>query len=169
MQAETTDTPVSLAKLISRIAGTIASDQFPTGERAALRRLQPDRPPSVAFYRFFYRYVEGHWSADRHIPTWITLLAGMALLYPRTHQPGRRVGQALAEAHYSEARLERLLEAEDRTQEVLLIRAVRFLAAKGEAIDWNDFAYLLFARNEDDREAQRRRIARDFYRNLPRD
>ncbi len=168
---EMTGDPIRLGDLINRIAGIIGSDNFPTGERAALRRLHPDpdHPPSLGFYRFFYRHIEGHWAGQRHLPNWQTLLAGMAIMYPAHHQPGRHVGQVLAENRYSEARLERLLDAEPDTQRILLLRAARFLAAKGEPIDWCEFARLLFAADDEAREQQRRHIARDFYRHLPKD
>ena len=54
----------------------------------------------------------------------------MAVMAPSIHRPDRGLGKALAEAGYSEARLERLLASEGDTRRSLLIRAARFLASK---------------------------------------
>lgn len=154
----------TLAQTIGQLASLIAADHFSTGERAALKRLDPAGPPSLPFYRFAFRYLPENWEWQQL--AWMTLIAGIALMCPNPHNPKRPLGLVLAEAGYSEKRLERLLAAEGETLHTLLLRAVRFLAAKGEAVNWMDFARLLLATDPDKREEARLHIARDFYRQL---
>lgn len=154
--------PPSLKSLIGRIAGIIGSEDFPTGERAALKRLAPDRPPSLAFYRFCFRYLPESW--QRQVGAWQVILAGLALMGTQPHRPDRPLGQALAEQRYSEARLERLLAAQDEVLHTLTLRVARFLAAKGESVNWLDLANLLLAQDRDKHEAVRLKIAGDYYR-----
>jgi len=157
--------PDSLWGKIARLGGVLSGEHFPTGDRAALKRMAPDQPPPLAFYRLAFRELPDGWEYRRG--AWQTLVAGMALRSGRDnpHNPKRPLGQALAQLSYSEARLERLLAAEGDTLHTLLLRAARFLAAKNESVDWTDCARLLLA--EGDRHEQiRREIASDYYRNL---
>ncbi|BBL71646.1 type I-E CRISPR-associated protein Cse2/CasB [Methylogaea oryzae] len=153
----------TLASSIGHIAATIDAEHFPSGERAALRRLSPDAPPSLAFYRFAFKHLPPDWEAQRN--AWMAIVSGIALMCPRPHRPDRAAGLALAEAGYSEKRLERLLAAEGDTLHTLLLRAVRFLAAKNATCNWVQFARLLLSTGEEKREAARLAIAREFYRN----
>jgi CRISPR system Cascade subunit CasB len=162
MPTPPTPEATALAPLIGRVAGIIGSEDFPTGERAALKRLAPDRPPSLAFYRFCFRYLPANWQAN--VGAWQTILAGLALMGAQPHRPDRPVGSALAEHQYSEARLERLLAAQDDVLYTLTLRLARFLAAKGESVNWLDLGNLLLARDRDKQEAARLKIARDYYR-----
>ncbi len=153
--------PEDLAHIIAHIAGTLGSEHFPTGERAALRRMSPDHPPPLYFYRFALRHLPEQW--ENRETDWITITAGIALMAPHAHHPGRGLGRVLGEAGYSEGRLERLLQSEGDTRRTLFLRAVRFLAAKAQPFDWLDGARLLLTQDERKREAVHRRIARDFY------
>lgn len=153
----------TLGSLIARIAGVMGEDRFPTGERAALKRLAPNEPPGLAFFRFWPRYVGADAPSDTQVADWAAILSGIALMGRNAHQSGRRFGAVLAETRYSEGRLERLLATEDpAVRRVLFARAVRFLAAKGEAIDWLGAASWLLSSDES-RETAARRIARDYY------
>ena len=153
--------PDPLARTMAHIAGILASENFPTGERAALRRMSPDQPPPLYFYRFALRHLPDGWEGNE--ADWITLIAGIALMAPHARQPGRGLGTALGEAGYSEGRLERLLQSEGDTRRTLFLRAVRFLAAKAQPFDWRDGARLLLTRDPKKQETIHRRIARDFY------
>ena len=154
----------SLARCIGEVAAVLASDGFPTAERAALRRMSPTQPPPLAFYRFALRHLPEGWDADRDaLKDWIAIVGGIALMSPRAHRPDRGLGQALAEAGFAEARLERLLAAEGDARRLLLLRAVRFLAAKGIGCNWVDAARLLLIREPERREGLHRRIARDYF------
>lgn len=165
--ATTPDTETeTLWASIARLAGILSGEHFPTGDRAALKRMAPDRPPPLAFYRFAFRELPEGWQSRRS--AWQTLTAGLALASNQgnPHNSNRPLGRALAEQGYSEARLERLLAAEDDTLHTLLLRAARFLTTKGETVDWTDAARLLLTTADDGKEQIRREIARDFYRHL---
>ncbi|HRX71533.1 MAG: type I-E CRISPR-associated protein Cse2/CasB [Candidatus Competibacteraceae bacterium] len=154
--------PFSLARLIGKVAAIIGSENFPTGERAALKRLTPDRSPSLVFYRFCFQHLPDGW--QRQMSAWQAALAGLALMGTSAHNPKRPLGQALAEQRYSEARLERLLAAQDDVLYTLTLRVARFLAAKGESVNWLDLSQLLLAQDREKCEAVRLRIAGDYYR-----
>lgn len=167
--ATTSDKPpesLTLDQVVSRVAGSLAAQGFPTGLRAELKRLVPGREPGTAFWRFAFRHLPDGAINDPVLEDWQTILAGMALMSPHHHQRGRHFGEVLASNGFSELRLERLLQAEPETMRILVLRAARFLGAKQQPFDWVDVASLLFARNADAAERVRRRIARDYYRNL---
>lgn len=153
-----------LGKTIAHVAAILCADSFPTGERAALRRLDPNGPANLSFYRFAFRHLPQNWEGRQ--PDWMTLVAGIALMCPHSHRHDQPAGQVLAESGYAEARLERLLSAEDDMLRTLLLRAARFLAAKKQACNWGDLAWLLLATEPDRRENARLNIARAYYRNL---
>jgi CRISPR system Cascade subunit CasB len=152
---------LSLNKHIGHIAAVISNKRFPTGERAALRRMSPGQPPPLVFYHFAFNYLPENW--EHNMTDWMTLVAGIALMSPNAHQANRGVGIALAKAGFSEARLERLLMSEGNTRRLLLLRAARFLNAKISPCNWTEFARLLFVKNEESRDILHRHIARDFY------
>jgi CRISPR system Cascade subunit CasB len=159
------ETPASdqnLSQIVGRIAHVITADDFPTSERAQLKRLDPSGPPSLAFYRFAFRHLPDGWESRQ--AAWMTLVAGIALMGHSAHRPDRPAGQALAESDYAEARLERLLAAEDETLRTLLLRVARFLTAKNDTCNWTDFAHLLRLRG--DPERARLQIARHYYHSL---
>lgn len=168
MQNEMMEVPPShhesLGHLIGRLAAIISSENFPSRDRAALKRLAPHLPPALAFYRFCFTHMQ---AADwqRNIGAWQTILAGMAIMGNHPHNAAHPVGKALAEHRYSEARLERLFRAQDDILYTLTLRVARFLAAKGESVNWWDLAQLLLAKDCEKLESVRLRIAGDYYRN----
>lgn len=155
----------SLESRVGHLVGVIGNERFPTGERAALRRMAPRQglPWPVSFYRFALMHLPDSW--ERHAEDWVTIVAGIAIMAPNAHRFDRGVGKALAEAGYSETRLERLLAATGHTQRTLVLRAARFLAAKASPCNWVEFAQLLLTQDDEKRELLNRRIARDFYQN----
>ncbi len=159
-----TPEPSSLASTVGRIAGLLGSDGFPTGDRARLRRISPGQPLPLTFSRFAVAHLPDGW--EHRLDDWATLVAGIAIMAPNAHRPGHGLGRALAEAGYSEARLERLLDADGQTRRTLLLRAARFLAAKQTPCDWTDGAHLLLTRDEAKADKVRLGIARDYFSNL---
>jgi CRISPR system Cascade subunit CasB len=156
-----------LGSVISTIAGVISSDHFPTGERAALRRMTPRQPPPLTFYRFALGYLPVGWDRNEDSrKDWITLVAGIALMSPNTHDPKRSLGRALAETNYSEPRLERLLSdsAIGDVRRILVLRVARFLAAKSFPFNWVQAARLLLTRDKEKLTAISEQIAKDYYR-----
>ena len=159
----------SLHQQVGRLAAVLGADHFPGGDRAALKRMTPGASPPLAFYRMWLRYLDDNVPAPDQTPAWVVIVAGLASSPPQVHRPGRGFGQALAESGWHEARLERLLAADDDGQQPKLVAdALRFLAARGESFDWTHVTRLLLARADDPREAIQRRIATDFYRHQPR-
>lgn len=154
----------SLGSSIGHLAGVIASENFPTGERAALKRLTPRLPPSLTFYRFAFRHLPEGWEAQQ--AEWMAVVSGLALMCPQPHRPDRPAGWALSEAGYSEVRLERLLAAKGEDLHILALRAARFLAAKAESVNWVDLARLLLTKDKGKLENMRFKFARDYYTHL---
>lgn len=151
----------TLEQQMGRIAGMISSERFPTGERAALRRMAPDHSLPLSFYRFAFSYLPAGW--EHAIDDWTTLVAGIALMTPNAYSSQVGFGKALAEAGYSEFRLERLLAAGYGVRRTLFLRSIRFLAAKSKPFNWAEGARFLLTKSEGKRETLNLRIARDFY------
>jgi CRISPR system Cascade subunit CasB len=154
----------SLASIIGSISGLIASEHFPNSDRAALKRMDPKKEPPLGFYRFAFRHLPADWPSQRE--AWQAILNGMALMSPHIHQPDQPLGKVLANTGYSEARLERLLGLEGETQRILMLRAVRFLAAKKQPVNWFDLACLFMTSETGKREELHLSIARHYYQNL---
>ncbi|HQD79736.1 MAG TPA: type I-E CRISPR-associated protein Cse2/CasB [Bacillota bacterium] len=152
----------TLEQQVGRIAGILSSERFPTGERAALRRMNPGHPLPLSFYRFAFSYLPPGW--EKAIDDWTTLVAGIALMSPNAYSPQVGFGAALADAEYSESRLERLLAAEYEVRRTLFLRAIRFLAAKSKPFNWAEGARFLLTESKSKREMLNLSIARDFYR-----
>ncbi|GIX30348.1 MAG: hypothetical protein KatS3mg124_0820 [Porticoccaceae bacterium] len=165
-----TDTPQdTLATRIGRLASVIGHTHYPAGDRAALRRWAPGQTPPLAFYRLWLRHLRDELPNESQTEAWMTLAWGLAVCGADSHDPKRPLGQALAESLFSEGRLEQLLSAPEGVRTHLFMRAVRFLAAKGERFDWCDAAQFLLTHDSDKRERIHRRIAATFYRHLPQD
>jgi CRISPR system Cascade subunit CasB len=161
------DQASTLASLVNTLAGWLASSSALTpGDVAALRRMDPRRPPA-AFFK-----LEGL-ALDAHLPhdaseredaetRWAVVVQGLAHL-GSLHAPRERLGVSLAEAGFSELRFARLLQANpDQLVDELPLLA-RFLAAKGVTTDWAAAARLILSAGRRDQEATRRRLARDYY------
>ena len=160
-QRSPADDRPALATTIAALAHRI--DTLDPGDRAVLRRGDPEAEPSLVFVKLALRTPLPDWEAN--VPAWQTIAAGMALLLPpggRSAGPG--LGRALADSDFSEARLERLLAAEGATLRGLFLRACRFLAARSVAIDWLDAARLLLTRKPDAARQARLHVATSYFR-----
>ena len=157
----------SLASPTGRLAGVIGAPHYPAADRAALRRWVPGQSVPLAFYRLWLRHIGEDLPSETQTEAWMTLAWGLATMGAGAHRPGRPLGEALAEAGYSEARLERLLAAPDALRGYLFMSAVRFLAAKNDAFDWLEAATFLLASDANKRERVHRRIAQAYFRYLP--
>jgi CRISPR type I-E-associated protein CasB/Cse2 len=154
---------------VQRIARELEQEVITSGDRAALRRIQPGEAGAPAFWKIAIRHLEpAGLLADVDGPLrqwqemyWSTALSAMAEGPPL----GRRsFGRALAETGVAEARVLRLLRAHE---EVLLatVRTVTHqLDAAGCAFDWSDIVELMSSDGSPYAEAVRRRIAYDYYR-----
>lgn len=157
----------SLAADIARLAGVMAAEHYPNGERAALRRWAPGQPVPLALYRLWLRHLGRDLPPESQTEAWMAIAWGLATAGPDSHDPQRPWGQALAESGYAEGRLDRLLSAPEELRLDLYTSAVRFLAAKGERFDWQDAALFLLTTDPAKREGLHRRIASRYYRHLP--
>lgn len=151
---------------IPALAALLASAGISKGERAALKRMALDGPAPLALHRLMLAQVDEPWQGEQWLPDWRVVICALAIQRDGGYNPGTPLGKALAEARFSESRLERLLAASNNTLRMLALRAARQVAAKGIACDWRSLAELVFARDPDFRERINIRIARDFYRSL---
>lgn len=165
-------TPMTIPSVVARIAHAFEKRLSP-GERAELRRMSPEDPGCPVFWRIMAQDLEpagllpgGESARLESERRWAAVLSGMAVMQDLL-QTGRRPGHALAEAGFSEQRLVRLLRARRETLEDALQGVARFLASKGEAVDWGPLAQLILQQDEERGESIRRAIARDYYGSLP--
>lgn len=157
----------NLATLITRMAGTIGSQHYPTGDRAMLRRWAPGQPIPLAFYRLWLCRLENELPPEAQTAGWMALAWGLAQMGVGSHIPKRPWGRALAEAGFSEHRLERLLAAPEDVRIDLFMDAIRILASRHESFDWVEAARFLLTTDPDKREGVQRRLAQAFYRYQP--
>ncbi len=158
-------TAPSRQKIIASIAGQLGADHYPTGERAALKRMVPDGPSSGAYAAAVRLLLNADADAevknDARLKRWTLLIHAMALMSGPGHAPhGWRdehaAGRVMFESGYSEDRLRRLLEARGKTFDDLLSRMARFLAAKRVVINWRDLAPLVLDGEDSERAEQTR-------------
>lgn len=161
------DTAESLPSTIGRLSACMSAEYFPSGDHVALKRIAPGAPLPLAYYRLWLL----HLNMDPPDPdeAWSVLVWGLALMGQGAHNPKRGFGKALAEAKFSEYRLEQLLSAPEDIRLDLLRRSIRFLAVNGQGFNWLDVALLVLTRDAEKREQLHRKIAADFYRNMPKD
>jgi CRISPR system Cascade subunit CasB len=163
--------PKPFAALIYRLVHTM-DELLTPGEVAELRRLQPEQPGSPAFYKIAAIHLSGDdfWriggsDLDEIERRWAVILSSMAHT-KGLHQPGSRLGKALAEAGFHELRFVRLLRASDARLLKAVSSAARFLAAKAEPFDFADLARLVESNDRPWAESFRRNVARGYYANL---
>jgi len=165
-------TAPSRQKIIASISGQLGADHYPTGDRAVLKRMDPDHPSPGAYAAAVRLLLNADADAevknDARLKRWTLLIHAMALMSGPGHAPhGWRdehaAGRVMFESNYSEDRLRRLLEARGKTFDDLLSRMARFLAAKRAVIDWGDLAPLVLDRKDSDRaEKARLNLMRQF-------
>lgn len=174
-QTATTDEasgrPRSLSSVMTQLAHVL-TDTLSSGDVADLRRLAPSDAGSPAFWKIVALVLEPAGQLPEGGPTrdaaerrWAAILQGLANL-GHLHQHGLGLGRALAEASFAELRFVRLLRSHDSGLLDLVRTTARFLAAKGQAVDWTDMAWLVLSDGRKHEEKVRRRLARDYYRHL---
>lgn len=164
--------PLDLGQLVSQLAEAMSRD-LSSSEVAALRRPESLDLGALAFWKLALYVLEPAGALDpppaapaeardEAARRWAALASGLAHLGP-LHQPAPSLGAALARAEYSEQRLARLLRARGHGLLAAARAAARFLAAKGQPVDWADMADLVLSDGRDDQERVRRRVAWAFY------
>jgi hypothetical protein len=156
----------TLGQVLGRIEANLTPEALGTGPLAMLRRLDPGRPPTDAgLHRLLASHVDARVERDG-LAAWTLIVHAMALAAPSGMRRGAGLGGPLFEADYKEGRLTRLLESAPRDLAATVPRAVRFLVARGQPLDPLALAwFVLDLRAGGERaEAQRTRVARDYYR-----
>ena len=157
--------PANLGNIITNLAETIEAKEYGTGDRARLRRMDPNAPDSEAFWKLMVR--DGM-PSNPDIAKWGLIVHGMALMAhgaSLAHNSKIPVGQALHQV-YSEHRLSTLLAARGPVLHRLLERLFRMLANEGCSFNWREMARFILSEgyNEDQADQSRVEIARVYYR-----
>ena len=142
---------------------TMIAKNLGNGDRAELRRAQPDEPFSPALWRLLAGREDLRDISDEEVAKWGVFLSALSQGY-ELHDLGAPLGKALHEAGYSELRLTKLLRASPE-QLVDEVRSVaRFVSSKRVRLNWTELADLLFNEPEGDMgKSTRRYIARRYY------
>lgn len=160
--------PSKLPEVVRAIAFQLHPDRLGTGPLAMLRRLDPKGSlAEPALQRMLWRDPRLEpWLDGNGMRRWALLVHAMALAAPDLLQGHDGLGRALHAAGYSEGRLSRLLDARAEDLAVAVPRLVRFLVAKGQALDPVALAWFVHgvAAGDEAAEKQRETIARDYYR-----
>lgn len=140
--------PDSLFGKMTHLAVRVQSRAVDRGDRAELRRMQPDGiPPEV-----FWRLTNGLGGNDE---LWMAVLP---LMVAHSHESGARPGRVLARNGVKPARVMRWLR---RDRASAWREASRFLGpAKGVPLDWGRFGILLASWEDPE---VRRRFAREYF------
>ncbi len=172
--------PRSWGEIAASFANQLATPEFPRGDLAALRRMDPDAPNAAAFWRLMATQellgspsVESKWALVLHGIALMTRSAGDDAKSRSAHDKNTPVGKALfygndpsrSAGFYSESRLNRLLTARGPMLRTLLARLFRMLASAGQPFNWYQMTQLILNDDfdEDRADAARRNIARDYY------
>ncbi|PEN11348.1 hypothetical protein CRI94_16320 [Longibacter salinarum] len=172
--ASTTTSEDEISRRLNSAIGKIARRMGPDGEMsngniAELRRISSENPFTPALWKVLFDYdlenARLGLDQDTYERRMATLLMGMAHC-AGLHDYGTSLGQALAEAGWSELRFVRLMEARGETLESLIRRLAQYLASKGQPANWVDVARLLLQQEGDKAETTRLNISRSYYGTL---
>jgi len=128
-------------------------DELSNGAQAELRRGTPSEP----FWHLLDSIGKEREPDSDKLSRWKLLIQCVAI----AGYSGTPFGLALKQAEYSEARLKRLLEADDDQLHTLLRRTAKQLASADQEANWHTVKRLLFA--EDEAEDVRLQIAQEYY------
>ena len=156
------------------IARRLTRQDVTPGDIARLKRMAPESPTERIFWEACISLGIDN-AAPGLVETWAgifqmiakgTKINETAAVSP--HDGTVPFGRALAIGGYSESRLKTLLNAGESSVADLLDRATGFLYANGERFNWNDAARLAMTKHRrvEDRERDRMKVARDYYREV---
>ena len=152
---------------------SIQGDELTTGQKASLRRMDPENPSGAVFWRLMSQPgMRGVVPMKGGL-----IMHGIALMghrEGRAHHAGTPVGRALyasserqpgERGFYSEDRLSTLLAARGLVLHRILARLFRMLANEGVSFDWREMARFILNEGYDDAQADQSRveIARAYY------
>jgi CRISPR system Cascade subunit CasB len=160
--ASTLTSTRSSASAVLSLAGAINHLDFPTGDRAELRRWTPGEVPPLAYWRLAADRIPANLRVGRDDQNWAFYVHAVALLAPEGHTPGVSIGDALRRTGYHEKRVARLLGADEGDAfRSALLQAVRWLASHRRGVDTVELAGAFrFGGTDHTRE----RIARGYYK-----
>lgn len=167
-----TGEPRPISSAVAYIAGLLrGGGALSRGDVASLRRMDP-RHPAAAFFKIeglvLDEALPGDAEARAEMETrWAAIVVGLAYI-GTLHDPSKRLGLALADAHYSELRFARLVRADAEQLSDELPGLARFIASKGMPVDWAAAARLMLSAGRSDEEPVRRHLARDYFGALAR-
>lgn len=165
MTSETSEAPKPSTPeaLIGAIAWRLANENFPTGEHAALRRMDPRKPgrAAVALHKLLADVgLDPHGESER---AW-TLIAHCLALARRSYNKAIAAGAALYDLPLTELRLNQLLAADGDVLFDLLPSLARRLDAQGASLNWVQLARLVLTTDPEQADRARVTIARDYAR-----
>lgn len=161
---------IEYGKIVGKTATMMQQEgALSTGEIADLRRISPDQPFTPALWRLLMMLdldESPDWiRQEQWERRWATLFMGMAHC-SGLHSYDTSLGEALAEAGWSELRFVQLMRANDETLETHLRRVAQFLASKNQEANWTDVARLLFFQTGEAGEKVRLSVSRTYYSKL---
>ena len=160
--------PPTRGQVVGAIATRLAAEDFGTGPRAALRRLDlRGELTEPALHRLLAQHVPEAWLTGEGLRAWALLIHALALAAPDNLLGSEGLGTALQAAGFAEIRFVNVLDATSDELLDRVPRAVRFLVAKGQSLNGFQLADLIFSRHSADErwaERVRQRIASDYYR-----
>lgn len=168
------ENPISLYefinKTVDKIHGLISTEGvLSNGELAQLRRITPDQPYTPALWRILLltesNKTQAGLTQDIWERRWATLLMAMANNIG-LHSYDVALGEALANAGWSELRFVKLMKSKDEMLEMQMRQVARYLAGKNQVANWADAAKLLFYQNGVTADKVRLDISRNFYSTL---
>ena len=169
--ASASQIPTNFGRVITGLAETIEDSEFDRGDKARLRRMDPNNPETATFWKLMQT---GGMPRNPEIRKWGLIIHGMALMSHGTgltHNPRVPVGRALFQGggqrapFYSEQRLSTLLAARGPTLHSLLARLFRMFSTERCALNWREMAWFILNEgyDEDQTEQARVEIARAYY------
>ena len=150
---------------IAGMAADMARESYPSGDLAALRRLDVERRDASAFWLLLAKHASNVFDNEAGERAFAIVANGMAITFPFHRPNGRRsLGAAMADCGVTEGRLLRLLRSRSDQLPSEVRRLARLMASRGEdaRFDWHDIFALAFYRKN--AEAVRRQIAKSYYR-----
>ncbi|MCY4366211.1 MAG: hypothetical protein OXE17_08315 [Chloroflexi bacterium] len=158
----------------ARIADRLTRRDVTPGDMAALRRLNEKRPTTAIFWKVCNEL--GIESAPWDLlESWAAVFRMIAIgtkvgetQTTGPHDGNVPLGRALALSGYSQNRMKTLLDADPAVLPAIVERMASYLNAKNQKFNWNDGARIMLTgrRTFEQRDLDRTRLARDFYRQL---
>ncbi len=164
--------PYNFGDVITNTVEAIEAIEMSTGDKASLRRMNPESPNSAVFWKLMS---QRGISRNADVSKWGLIMHGMAVMShasARAHNPRINVGRALYEGDgsrtpfYSEDRLSTLLAARGPALRRILARLFRMLASQRCAFNWREMAWFILNEGSHEERADEARIeiARAYYR-----